>query len=254
VQRAAPSVTWRLVPFGIEDARTAMALEEVLLDEVAAGATPTARLWGWAGDAVTVGRFQCVEDEVDLEQARALRCALTRRMSGGGAMYHAVGGELAFSITAPQSILGDGVRGAYATVCGHVVRALGSLGLEARVEGVNSVMVGGRKVSGSAQRRSRGVVQQHGTLLHRADGTTMGRLLLAGRRPPSIRGTPSRWYPVTGVGDEVGCALDDVRAALQAALLDGREWASVPWGRTELGLAQTLARTRYASPGWVLSR
>jgi len=231
-----------------------MALEEVVLDEVADGAAPTVRLWGWATDAVTVGRFQCLEDEVDLRETRARRCALTRRMSGGGAMYHARGGELAFSITAPQPMLGGGIRDSYAFVSSLVVRALGSLGLDARVEGVNSVLVGGRKVSGSAQRRSRGVVQHHGTLLHHADGAMMRRLLLAGRGPPSSRGTPSRWFPVTGVGDEALCDLDDARAALQAALLEGREHATVPWGRAERKLAKHLADARYSSPGWVLSR
>ncbi len=253
--RPGPSVKWQLVPFDLEEVRTAMALEEVVLDEVAAGAAPTVRLWGWASDAVTVGRFQCLEDEVDMEEARANGYALTRRMSGGGAMYHAHGAELAYSVTAPLGLLGGGgIRDAYAAVCALVVRALGSLGLEARVEGVNSVLVGGRKVSGSAQRRSRGIVQQHGTLLHHIEGDAMARVLLAGRRPPSMRGTPSRFYPVTGVGDELGCCLDDVRSALRAALLDGREWVSVPWGRGELERGRTLARSRYSSPGWVLSR
>ena len=247
-------VGWRFIPAGQADAYLAMALEEVVLDEVAAGAAPTVRLWGWATDAVTVGRFQCLEDEVDLEEARARRCALTRRMSGGGAMYHAAGGELAFSVTAPQSMLGGGIRDAYAVVCAIVVRALGALGLDAHVENANSVLVGGRKVSGNAQRRSRGVVQQHGTVLHQADAAAMGRVLLAGRRPPSARGTPSRWYPVAGVGDLVECSLDDVRSALQAALLEGHDWASVPWGRAERELGARLAESRYSSPGWVLSR
>jgi lipoate-protein ligase A len=226
--------------------RPSRALEEDVLDEVADGAAPTVRLWGWATDAVTVGRFQCLEDEVDLDEARARRCALTRRMSGGGAMYHSRGGELAFSITAPQSMLGEGIRDSYAIVSSLVVRALGSLGLDARVEGVNSVLVGGRKVSGNAQRRSRGVVQHHGTLLNHADEATMRKVLLAGRR--------ARWLPVTGVWDEVGCDLDDVRATLQAALLEGREHATVAWGRPERELGRHLADARYSSPGWVLSR
>jgi lipoate-protein ligase A len=247
--------TWRHVPCSAVDAFTAMALEEVAVGSVADGGPPTVGLWTWEHDAVTIGRFQCAEEEVDLEAVRATGCHLTRRMSGGGAMYHARGAEVAFSITCPEGMLGaGGIRRSYEVACGLVVDALSGLGLHGRVEAVNSVLVGDRKVSGNAQRRSRGVIQHHGTLLHRADALAMSRVLLAGRAPPARRGTPSRPFPVAGVEGLCHATLVDVVRALENALLDGRDGQREGWTREELRAARALAASRYSSPGWVLSR
>src|SRR3546814_21085015 len=47
-----------------------MALDEVMLDDVAAGRRPpTLRIWEWAGSAVVMGRFQSLRNEVDAQAA-----------------------------------------------------------------------------------------------------------------------------------------------------------------------------------------
>ncbi len=256
--RTAPThgdIPWRLVQCSALDAFTAMAVEEAVMGSVAGGGPPTVRLWTWDRDAATIGRFQCAEDEVDLGTVRRTGCQLTRRMSGGGAMFHGRGAEVAFSVTCPEADLGGGgIHRSYEVACGLVVDALARLGLSGRVVAVNSVLVGGEKVSGNAQRRSRGVVQHHGTLLHRADRGAMSGVLLAGRSPPSRRGTPSRPFPVAGVGELCGATLTDAVRALEGSLLEGREWRAGELTRDELREGRSLATSRYASPGWALSR
>ncbi len=58
---------WRLIPLETVSAAWAMALEEVLVEGVASGGPPTIRFWRWDPSAATIGRFQDVDAEVDLE-------------------------------------------------------------------------------------------------------------------------------------------------------------------------------------------
>src|SRR3546814_7883337 len=65
-----------------------MALDEVMLDDVAAGRRPpTLRIWEWAGPAVVMGRFKSLRNEVDAQAARRHGIEVVRRISGGGAMF-----------------------------------------------------------------------------------------------------------------------------------------------------------------------
>jgi lipoate-protein ligase A len=64
-----------------------------------------------------------------------------------------------------------------------VIEALEILGVQAEFKPVNDVLVGGRKISGSAQVRRRQVVLQHGTLLVRTDYERMFSVLRSSKRP-----------------------------------------------------------------------
>ncbi len=65
-----------------------MALDEALLNAVAAGRRPpTLRMWEWAAGAVVIGRFQSVRNEVDLASAERHAIQVVRRITGGGAMF-----------------------------------------------------------------------------------------------------------------------------------------------------------------------
>ena len=62
---------WQLVRDGPQDPALHMAIDEVLLREVAAGRRPpTLRIWEWSAPAVVIGSFQSLRNEVDAGQAR----------------------------------------------------------------------------------------------------------------------------------------------------------------------------------------
>ena len=66
-----------------------MALDEVLTQEVAAGRRgPTLRVWEWERNAVVIGSFQSLRNEIDLEGAAKHDVTVTRRVSGGGRRPH----------------------------------------------------------------------------------------------------------------------------------------------------------------------
>ena len=69
-----------------------MALDEVLLGRVAAGARrPAIRFWEWDESALVIGSHQSVSNEVDLPAAEGLGFSVTRRLSGEGTMLREPG-------------------------------------------------------------------------------------------------------------------------------------------------------------------
>ena len=100
---------WHLVHAEPQAPALHMALDDLMLDDVAAGRRPpTLRIWEWASSAVVMGRFQSLRNEVDAEAARRHGIEVVRRVSGGGAMFIEPGNTITYSIVAPLALV-DGM-------------------------------------------------------------------------------------------------------------------------------------------------
>ncbi len=246
-------VEWRVIPLETMTAAWALALEETLMGTVASGGPPTMRFWRWDPSAVTVGRFQDVEEEVVLHRCQMKGIDVVRRMSGGGTTYHDSAREFVFSVTAPVELFAQDVVGAYSQVLGLVIEALGDLGIVARIKDDNNVMVGDRKVSGNSQRRGRGVLQVHGTVLLDVDEETMFSVLKA--RPDRNgkgRATPSKHHPVTGLSAVAEVTYEEAYETLFQKLLKGRTYIVTSWTEGELACAEELVAAKYGTEEWNL--
>ena len=138
---------WRLMPFQFNTAAVNMAIDEAVAEAISFNeASPTIRFYGWRPSAVTIGRFQSMEDEVDLEACERLGIDRVRRRTGGGAVYHDQEGEITYSMICPESMVSKDITASYREVCGHVVEALVSIGLRASFHPINDVLVEGRKI------------------------------------------------------------------------------------------------------------
>ena len=74
-----------------------MALDEALLEEAAAGGSATLRFYQWREPTLSLGYFQSHEDREAHAPSREV--AMVRRLSGGGALMH--DRELTYSISLP---------------------------------------------------------------------------------------------------------------------------------------------------------
>ena len=75
---------WRLIPFRTADAFENMATDEAIFRVMALGSTPpTLRFYGWRPAAVSLGYFQNVERECNLEGCRCGAIDVVRRPTGG---------------------------------------------------------------------------------------------------------------------------------------------------------------------------
>jgi lipoyl(octanoyl) transferase len=158
-----------------------MALDEALLEAALERGECTVRWYRWNAATVSLGYFQAA----DAVQAHPELAGLpiVRRLTGGGAILHHH--EWTYSCTVPPGHpLGESPTQIYDLVHGRVVAALEEQGIEAALRGEahadregaflcfgrgdpRDIVLRGQKILGSAQRRRRGAVLQHGSLLVR---------------------------------------------------------------------------------------
>ena len=135
---------------------------------------------------VVVGRSSVISNEVEQEACAADGVAVLRRDSGGGAVLLGPGCmsySLLLSLERHPEL--RDVRLSYRLILGCLVRALAVPGLEIR--GVSDLAIGGRKVSGNAQRRGRRALLHHGTLLYEFEPRWVERYLKQPSRQPDYR-------------------------------------------------------------------
>ncbi|WP_057895498.1 lipoate--protein ligase [Liquorilactobacillus oeni] len=111
---------------------------------------------------VIVGRNQNTIEEIDQKYCRDHDVTITRRLSGGGAMYQDLG-NLCFSfiVDADHHRFGD-----FKTMVAPIVSALHEIGVAgAEVTGRNDIVVDGKKFSGNAMYTRGGKTFSHGTLM-----------------------------------------------------------------------------------------
>jgi lipoate-protein ligase A len=261
---------WRLLVTEPLDGATNMALDEALLRSRIAGAgPPTVRFYAWRPAAVSLGYAQPLEATVDRAGCAALGIAIVRRPTGGSAILHEPPErELTYSVVArAEDVPGGGdVLDTYRLLGGGLVAGLRRLGAPAELAalgrdrhrpgapafcfartGAYEVVVGGRKLVGSAQRRQRGAFLQHGTVPLDADPERL-RAVFPGEPDPMAAMTTLA--AVLGRGP----AFDDVAAALAGGLGHALGVRLVP-GRlsaAETRLVAGLVARKYATDAWTL--
>ncbi len=174
---------------GLHDAAENMRRDERLLARAAAGGEPVLRLFAFTPPGITVGRSQTPERELDLDRCAADGVAWVRRPTGGRAIFHA--DEWTYSLSCPldDPTWGGGPSHAYARASALIVASLNRLGVPAAfARGVSrsaagppaargtadpcfsstarhEIVLRGRKLVGSAQRRTARALLQQGSLL-----------------------------------------------------------------------------------------
>ncbi|MBN2002755.1 MAG: lipoate--protein ligase family protein [Anaerolineae bacterium] len=250
---------WRWLWTGAANAVENMAIDEAMLRCIRPGQPCTLRFYEWQPSAVSIGYFQGLEQEVDVDACNARGVDVVRRLTGGGAVYHDREGEITYSLIVPESYPGvpRKVLDSYALLCAGVVKGLENLGLPATFKPINDILVNGKKISGNAQTRRFGGILQHGTILYRVDPTLMFSLLKVPNekmRDKLIAGVEER---VTSILREIGPV--DKKAIVQA-LADGfAETLGIGLApgelrEEELALAIQLKTERYGNPIWTHKR
>ena len=158
-----------------------MALDEALLEQASRDGGLCWRFYRWAEPTLSLGYFQAYGDRSQHSSSRD--CPLVRRLTGGGAILH--DREITYSLAVPAgNRLARGRDQLYRLVHGALIAALAEFSLPATLctaaapsgeepflcfqrRTPSDVLIGSRKIAGSAQRRRRGAVLQHGSVLLR---------------------------------------------------------------------------------------
>ncbi|NLX48218.1 MAG: lipoate--protein ligase family protein [Euryarchaeota archaeon] len=244
---------WRVLRYEEGNAAFNMALDEAIADAVAFRvAGPTMRFYGWRPAAVSIGRFQKLEEVVDLEGCQRLGVDIVRRSTGGGAVFHDQ--EVTYSVICPDDMMPADINEAYREIGGWIVNALKFLGIEATFEPINDVLVDGKKISGSAQSRRKGIFVQHGTILYDIDHAKMFSVLKVPQDKLDAHSIGEPVERVTSVREQKKVPWEYVAAAMTNAFIMNREWYAGDITTDELTRANIIAKGRYGNRDWTFER
>jgi lipoate-protein ligase A len=261
-----PLSTWRLIRSGADDGATNMATDEAIVHAVASGSVPaTLRLYAWAPPCLSLGRGQPVGD-VNREAVKAAGYDLVRRPTGGRAILHV--DELTYSLVVPQDeprVVG-GVVESYRRLSAGLVGALNRLGVASIVADERAedggpqgpvcfeipsdyeITVSGKKLVGSAQMRSHGVVLQHGALPLSGDIARICPLLASHPEAGRVRARASTLEEALGSAPSWDEAADALATGFGQALDLTLEPSSLT--AAERAQTQVLRSQKYATDQW----
>ena len=189
---------WRLIKDSYHTGFINMAIDEAIMIAHREGLVPpTIRFYQWSPPAVSLGYFQDLKKEIDVDVCQDMRIDIVRRPTGGKAVLHDKELTYSFIIKENHPLVNDSILDTYKKISGGMIRGLSYLGIKAELvplreklksnpllKGEKSeirhsdfksicfsvpsqyeVKVEGKKIVGSAQVRKREIVLQHGSLL-----------------------------------------------------------------------------------------
>lgn len=230
------------------------ALDEVLTSEVGAGRRgPTLRIWEWDSNAVFIGSFQSVQNEVDEAQLAAHSAQLVRRVSGGGAMFMEPASCITYALYVPEELVrGMSFADSYAFLDDWVLEALRSLGIDAVYKPLNDITSPLGKIGGAAQKRmASGAVLHHVTMAYDMDADAMTQVLRIGREKLSDKGTTSAQKRVDPLRSQTGLAREEIIDRMLETFT-GR-YGGTPDHVTEAEYAEAerLVREKFSTEQWL---
>ena len=238
-----------------------MALDEALMRQSQRTGNAYFRLYGWNAPTLSLGRNQRARGHYDLESAKALGVAIVRRPTGGRALLHHR--ELTYSVAMPAGS-GAAAARAYAFINDVLLEGLGRRGVNAaKAAGAShtlpglrpcfdepsahEIVLGDRKLVGSAQWRRGATLLQHGSILVRDDQGMIPRLM---REP--LDGAPA----AASLGDALGWepGLDDAQKPIRAALEARTGATALPFDAGAVAEDVAELQHTYADDSWTWRR
>ncbi|HOL22641.1 MAG TPA: lipoate--protein ligase family protein [bacterium] len=233
---------WRFVPPHFSHPVTNMAIDRVMVDIYKKEKMPIFRIYGWKPYGFSIGYSQKAEDVLDIPACIRDGIPFVKRPTGGGIIFH--GDEVTYAvvcstgdINAPRS-----VRDGYKILCSFILEAYRHYGLEpifaidsGQVKKERSsicfssfedydILVNGKKIGGNAQKRSRDIIMQHGSIPLSLDHKPVlkyvkERITLSGQKTISISEAVGRKV----MFEEFADVLKESFASIFGAVMEERD-------------------------------
>lgn len=208
----------------------------------------------WRNDnAIIVGKYQNTLSEINYDYVKEHDIKVVRRLSGGGAVYHDMG-NLNFSFT--QS--GDDLNLIdFKKFTKPVVDVLQQLGVNARFEGKNDLMIDGKKFSGNAAHIYKRKILSHGTILFSSEMRNVSEALKINPVKYVDRAAKSVPKRVTNISEHLKepMTLDQFTKMLMGHVLETYPDAKLyKFTDEDLKIIQKLRDEKYATYEWNYGR
>ena len=160
-------------------AKENMLIDKELFDGFNLSDLPIFRVYEWE-TSYTYGVSQKIDTIKNFEDLKKYDDNYAQRMTGGGILFH--GNDISYSLVIPTSyVKGLSVKESYELICSFLIEFYSALGLnpmyakEAEVnlskseycqEGYEpyDILIDSKKIGGNAQRRTKDVIFQHGSI------------------------------------------------------------------------------------------
>ena len=166
--------------------------------------------------SVILGRNQVAENEVNVAYCREHGIKIYRRKSGGGCVYADMDNVMLSYISD-----GEQVGFTFHVFVQMILRVLRELGIEASGTSHNDIMIGGRKVCGTAfyQLPKRSIV--HSTLLYDTNMEHMLNAITPSAEKLQKKGIQSVRQRITLLKDHISLSLEEVKSLIRETLCEG---------------------------------
>ncbi|MBO9129686.1 biotin/lipoate A/B protein ligase family protein [Bacillus sp. 165] len=255
-----------------------MALDECLLNwQSEKKLSPIVRFYEWEVPTLSIGYFQRVEKEINMEEVSKRGFGFVRRPTGGRSVLHDK--ELTYSVIVSEDHpdMPRTVTEAYRVISEGILEGFKTLGLDAyyavpktkeeREDLKNprsavcfdapswyEIVVEGRKIAGSAQTRQKGVILQHGSIPLDIDLDTLYDLFLFPNEKVKERMKKmfsSKAVAINELTDRT-FTIDQLTEAFKIGFEKGLNVELVPYELTDEQMTevQTLAKEKYENDEW----
>ncbi len=272
---------WRLLDTGFNSPAYNMALDEAQIQLISQGKLPpTIRFYGWLPASISIGYFQKMKDEIDVQACQSRGIGIVRRLTGGRAVLH--DDELTYSLLVQDThpLFPPTVIESYKVISRGILNGLQLLNIPAEMVSLEGkdrsamnphnssacfdapswyeIAVDGKKLVGSAQNRQQGMILQHGSILNTMDVEKLFAVLrfsserikermknIFVTKATSIEQVLGYRYPYSKL---VEAFTRGFREALEIELEPGELTVE------ELQLTERLIREKYANDEWNFRR
>ena len=274
--------TWYFINSGACRPSFNMALDEALLDWHSEGLMPPiVRFYGWNPATLSIGYFQNVNKEINMEEVKRHNLGFVRRPTGGRGVLHEH--ELTYSIIVSEDYpnMPATVTEAYRVLSEGLLIGFQKLGLDAYFSVPDTdekksdlknpqsavcfdapswyeLVVEGKKVAGSAQTRQKGVILQHGAILLDLDEDKLVSLFNYPSEDVKARvrrGLPEKAVAINRLR-ETPASMEECVEAFKEGFAEGLDVNLEPYALTkeQIEYVQALEARRYAHDDWTFRK
>lgn len=222
-----------------------LAYEGCLFDYVAENQSVV--LYLWQNDkTVVVGRNQDVDAECDKVEVERNQINVARRKTGGGAVYHDLN-NLNYSIILPKDTYNVKVS------TGVIVSAMKSIGLNAKANERNDILVDEKKISGNAYYEGNDACVHHGTILYDVDIDVIAKVLTPSKEKLERNKVASVASRVVNIKElRPSITLEEIQNAVIDSFMNAYQGVEYTMEQPEINADALMQKTRFFSDeAWI---
>ncbi len=200
--------------------------------------------------SIIVGKHQNTLAEINIDYVRKEKIDVVRRLSGGGTVFHDLGN---LNFTFIQNAKDEKNLVDFKKYTMPIVEVLQQMGVDAKFEGRNDIMVSGKKISGNAEHVFKNRVLHHGTLLFLSNLSDLSKALKVNPLKYQDKGVKSVRSRVTNIGEHLlqKITVDEFKNTILNYIINTNENAELyDYSKEDIIGINKLVEDKYSTWEW----